>query len=339
MKITGFESFPLRAPYLPAIQKWRELDMFPTIVRVHTDDGLVGAGGGGHEHDLVPRERLDNDFAQLAGKDPLQLDLRLVPGHFRVALYDLVGKALGVPVSQLLGARVRDTVPVAYYWAPGGGPADAMAAQAAVAVEEGYTTMKWHDYWTEQIGGTPVDTVDLVKAVHGAVGDRLALRIDFPMADSFDEIVRIARALDGYNIECFEDALRFTVKIPWIPEEYRRLKSKTPIPQAWHTGNLELMLEGMRQGAVDYFNCSGTEAAIVAKAGACPVYTQHLCLCSGVHYAFGLHVLSTMENATLPSDSGFILEEDIIREPLPPVIEGWQAVPRGAGLGDWRLGR
>lgn len=334
MRITEFESFPLRGPYVPALARWRETDIFPTIVRLHTDEGIVGLGGGTHDHDPIRREVLEEAFAPIAGRDPLQLDLRRVAAPFRVALYDLVGKALGVPVSQLLGERKRGTVPVSYYWVPGSGPLDAMVAQAALAAEEGYRTLSWHALDCGTIGSELADTVDLVKAIHEAVGDRLALRIDCPMANSFDGVVKIARQLDGYNIECFEDGLRYTLETPWDPEAYRRLKDKTEIPQAWHTSDLGLMLEGYRHGAVDYCNIGDSaEADIVAKAAGLSTFNGHMSQCTGIQYVFAMHQLSTMETATVPSDGAFILAEDFIEEPLPPVIDGWQALPEGPGLG------
>ena len=62
-EITDFEIFPCRVPYISPIRKYRPEGMYPTIVRVHTDEGITGLGGGGHEHKLVSRKILEEKFS------------------------------------------------------------------------------------------------------------------------------------------------------------------------------------------------------------------------------------------------------------------------------------
>ncbi len=321
MRITRLEIYPLHVPYIPPIQRFRQ-DMYPTIIRVHTDEGVTGVGGGGHEHELAWRGSLEEEFSRLVGKDPVKLDLNRVPWPFNAALYDIVGKTLGVPVSQLIGGRVRDRVPVAY-WTMVAPPED-MAAEAVEAVRKGFTTMKWHASY-----GT---TVAIVKAINDAVGDRLALRIDAPMSRSLSEAVQIARQLSGYNIECFEDALPGR---PRSPELYRLLRAKIDIPLAWHTGDDPVeVLRAVKNDACDYFNIGeGFRAAAVAQAAGAAVWTAAPALCTGIQYVFGLQQASVIGNATLPADTAFLLEEDFVKEPLPPVFEGFTEVPGKPGLG------
>jgi hypothetical protein len=61
-------------------------------------------------------------------------------GGLQIALFDAVGKANGVPVSALLGTKVRDWVPISW-WSIDAPPED-WAAEGAEAVANGYTTMK-----------------------------------------------------------------------------------------------------------------------------------------------------------------------------------------------------
>lgn len=321
MRVMGLDIFPTYVPYVPAIQKWRH-DMFPTVIRIHTDDGIDGIGGGGHEHDLASRRRLEEEFSKLQGRDPMKLDLRQVPWPFNVALYDIVGKALDVPVSHLLGSRFRDKAPVAYWTMVA--PPEEMAAVAVEAVKKGFTTLKWH----ASIG----TTVANVKAIHDAVGDKLALRIDSPMSRSFSETVAIARQLQGYNIECFEDGLPGR---PRNPELYSVLRQKIDIPIAWHAGDDPAeILRGVKYEAADYFNVgSSPQAAAVAQAAGAAIWLSAPGLCTGIQYIFGLHIASTIENASLPADTAFLLEEDFVKEPLPPVVDGLTEVPNRPGLG------
>ncbi|MEM3019628.1 MAG: enolase C-terminal domain-like protein, partial [Candidatus Bathyarchaeia archaeon] len=193
MKITELEIFPCHVPYIPAIQKYRPEGMYPTLIRVHTDEGITGLGGGGHEHKLVPRRILEERFAKLKGKELHELNPRDVAYPFDVALYDILGKALGVPVSWLLGGRVREKIPIAYWVVESATPEDT-AEEALKAVKLGCRTIKFHTNPMEET------TVERVKAIHEAVGDRIAIRIDRGYPWDLPMAVRIARQLKGYNI-------------------------------------------------------------------------------------------------------------------------------------------
>jgi glucarate dehydratase len=222
-------SYGLHAPYA-----------LRTIVEVKSTDGITGIsetyGGEG------PVAALEAARARVEGMDPFRLaGLRqalaadgrapsdggdrsqtwLVPGEnpldaqtrtfaaIEVACLDLIGKALGKPVCDLVGGRVRDAVPFSAYLfykhAGGGGLGDdaredeygecltpeSMVRQARQMIDQyGFREIKLK-------GGVldPDVEIDTIKALRGAFGARFPLRIDPNCAWSVDTSVEVGRRL------------------------------------------------------------------------------------------------------------------------------------------------
>jgi len=117
----------------------------PPIVRVETDDGVVGVGSGDTMDGFEAFEHL------FIGTDPLAIArqvriLETIDFHagrywpLEVALWDILGKSVGKPVHQLLGGKLRDKVKV--FGSVGGATLDARAKQAAEFVEQGYVSLR-----------------------------------------------------------------------------------------------------------------------------------------------------------------------------------------------------
>jgi galactonate dehydratase len=167
------------------------------FVQVHTSDGLVGVGQSacwGYPaavHAVVEAFR-----PHLLGADPNRIEhhwhhlYRM--GPFRgsvltaavsavdIALWDLLGKRLGVPVWQLLGGRVRDRIRL-HLLLPGTG-AEALAAQAAAAVADGFTAVKFDplpaDYGDLSLARLVTATEATTAAVRDTVGPDVDLLIE-----------------------------------------------------------------------------------------------------------------------------------------------------------------
>nr|WP_295383071.1 galactonate dehydratase [Pseudoxanthomonas sp.] len=168
------------------------------FVRIDTDAGISGWGEPiveGRAHTVAAAVEELSDY--LIGKDP-----RLIEDHWNVlyrggfyrggpvlmsalagldqALWDIHGKALGVPVHALLGGKVRDRIRV-YSWIGGDRPADtARAAKEAVA--RGFTAVKMNA--TEEVQFVDshekvTHVLENVQAVREAVGREIGLAVDF----------------------------------------------------------------------------------------------------------------------------------------------------------------
>ena len=161
-----------------------------TVMRVRTDEGLEGIGRGGSTVEGVIQEHLR---LLLMGKDPLRVEslweemyqashsLRIYPksryvaamGAVDVALWDIRGKAMGLPIYKLLGG-FRDRVP-AYgdpIWCTPGEEAKA-AEDVEAVLAEGFTALKIH-LWPGDFSAA----VELVRQVRRAMGDGVKLGLD-----------------------------------------------------------------------------------------------------------------------------------------------------------------
>ncbi|HET6555020.1 MAG TPA: galactonate dehydratase [Dyella sp.] len=168
------------------------------FLRIETDAGISGWGEPiveGRAHTVAAAVEELSDY--LIGKDPRRVEdlwnVMYRSGFYRggpvlmsaiagidQALWDIKGKHLGVPVHELLGGRVRDSIRV-YSWIGGDRPADtARSAQEAVA--RGFTAVKMNA--TEEM--QYVDTYDKVEqvlanvqAIRDAVGPHIGIGLDF----------------------------------------------------------------------------------------------------------------------------------------------------------------
>src|ERR1041385_9188979 len=163
MKITRIETIPVLVPILPeraikASGGYHTESPF-LIVKIHTDEGITGLGEvsctpiwSGEDHVTAARI-IDTLIAPaLAGKDPTAIESltatmsRAVAGNpftksaIEMALWDILGKAAGLPVYKLLGGPVREFVPTK--WSVSGVEPHRAAEIAAWAVEQGFRAMK-----------------------------------------------------------------------------------------------------------------------------------------------------------------------------------------------------
>lgn len=116
-----------------------------------------------------------------------------------MALHDLAGRALGVPVHALLGGKCRDRIPLE--WSVGQADADTMVAEAEQVMAD-YAPQ----YICFKVG--PVERldmdVDILHRVHDAVGDRARLALDANGALEARDAIRLARRLEDLDLAYFE---------------------------------------------------------------------------------------------------------------------------------------
>lgn len=199
MKIASFREYFVRLPSR-RVHNWASKMQTPIgshyILRLETDDGLVGWGetpaiatwGGPHgmyfgeTSGTVAHVVRDYLLPALEGQDPRQIGQchRLmdwaIKGHpyakaaIDLALHDIAGKAAGVPVYQLLGGKLRDSIPVCH--SLGIMETQAAVDEAVVAVREGIRTVKC------KTGLEPDRDVDLVRRLRETLGPDVKLRVD-----------------------------------------------------------------------------------------------------------------------------------------------------------------
>jgi len=218
LEITSIEVIPVRVPRSKILTLatygqlgggWFEF----IIVRVNTDEGISGVGEAPPLPPLSPESQpVIVDMVrswiapQLIGMDPFDLEgIWAKMDHFAptypmskapidMALWDIKGKALGMPVHRLLGgAQVRRFPNVGLI---GIGTEEEVCREARRFFDSGYRGLRL------KIG--PGQDVGNVKALRNLVGDGITIRVDGNQGYSVHEAVRAISAMERYDIELIE---------------------------------------------------------------------------------------------------------------------------------------
>ncbi|MFJ3078681.1 mandelate racemase/muconate lactonizing enzyme family protein [Streptomyces halstedii] len=207
MRITGISTHVVGTP-------WRNL----TYVQVHTDEGLTGVGETrmlGHT-DALAGYLKEASANHVTGSDPFAVEdlvRRMKYGDFgrageivmsgiavvEMACWDIKGKALGVPVWQLLGGKVTDRVKAyANGWYTTERTPEAYHEAARAVVERGYRALKIDPFGTGHLELGQEETryaVSLIEAVRDAIGPDTELMLEMHGRFSPATAVRIAREM------------------------------------------------------------------------------------------------------------------------------------------------
>lgn len=220
MRISRIEATPLRLPYKEPFH-WAQGIIEAaevTLVRVETDDGLVGLGESMNSAAPQTTQLLIESCAPLLlGRSPFEINkLRtsayrhlfaargncsaprfgaMVLAGLDMALWDLVGKASGRAVHELIGGAVRSRVE--YFGFPQGETAQAVGSQAKAWAEAGCQVIY------AKIGRGPVLDLEIAREVRAAIGTR-RLRLDANEAWDVMTARRMIAALSPYDPEFVE---------------------------------------------------------------------------------------------------------------------------------------
>jgi L-alanine-DL-glutamate epimerase-like enolase superfamily enzyme len=371
MKITRIEPIPVCVPLkkgLTAKTAHGEHVVSPyVIVKIHTDAGLVGLGeatisglwSGETQAGCVAAI---NEYIapQLVGRDPRDITaarramdfiIKLNPftkAAVEMALWDIAGKAVGLPVYQLLGGKVRDRVRIKLVvWArdvPGS------REMAEGHLKLGVSCVK------VKVGLDPETDIARVRAVREVAGPNIPVTIDANCGWTIQQARHCLRALADANLLLAEQPIP-----PGDPAALAELRAHTPAPimadesvftlqDAWlltaHRAADILSVYPGKHGGI----AATAEIVAVAKAAGirCTIGSN---LELGIGTAAMLHVAAAfpeIDTDTFPADTigPFYHDFDLITRPLdlgPPHAQ----IPDGPGLGveldeeqvkRWRVG-
>lgn len=221
LTIRDVETIPLRMPFgrpfsfaAPTDTKREFVEVM--LVRITTEEGLVGIGEtqawrrqGSFETLTGLNATIVEIFKPLLiGRSPFDVGvimarLMAAADHSLYAqaaigdaLYDLMGKALGVPVYQILGGRYRDEIPVGI--ALSITDPDAMVEQGQAAYDQGYRHLRI------KIGLDPELDAANVRRMREHFGDRATLRADANGGLSFAQSLTLLRRIEKYRLDIVE---------------------------------------------------------------------------------------------------------------------------------------
>lgn len=205
-----------------------------------------GIGGRDGLPPPLPRGERPQIMAAIAGID--------------IALWDIKGKAAGLPVYRLLGGQAKPVFSYATggYYRDGAGPAD-YAEELAGFVAKGYQAVK-----LKTGAETIADEARRVRAVREAIGPGVDLMLDMNAPYNLEDCIAFARAVEPYDVFWLEEPLHWYLQ----PADFVRLAQATPIPLAH--GERELTRFTVRDfiasGAIRYVQFDSTRAAGFTEA-------------------------------------------------------------------------
>jgi galactonate dehydratase len=148
-----------------------------------------------------------------------------------IAFHDIKGKALGVPVYELLGGRQRDRIPT--FASTSAQPGEQMLAQARALIEEGWTVVRFfpHDHnladgiFEPRVSIAP--TAKWMVKAREALGDEVVLGIDYHHRLSVAETASFCQKMPSGTLDFLEEPIRDET-----PEAYEALRTMTDVPFA-----------------------------------------------------------------------------------------------------------
>lgn len=225
------------------------VDCFRTnwvFVKVYTDEGICGVGEGTLEYkEKALCGAVEHIKNYLVGKDPRQIEkhyhdiyrdaywrggavLMSALSAVECALWDILGKSLGVPVYQLLGGKVNNDCRIYVNgWFAGAKTPDEFAEKAKIAVKRGITAMKWDPFGKSylQISNKDLDTaLECVAKVREAVGNGVDLLIEGHGRFDVPTGIKIAKELEQFKPMWFEEPVP-----PNNIEALKAVRDKSPV--------------------------------------------------------------------------------------------------------------
>lgn len=328
------------------------------LIKIHSEDGYVGVGEGGvHGWQRPTKTMIDVMSDYLVGKDP-----NLIEHHYQwlyrsshfmgsvvqgalsaidIALWDMKGKRLGVPIYDLMGGKTRDRVRC--YMHVGGDTGEELAEDALRAKQQGFTAVRFtpfpNDYYLHKSYTEWADeAVERVGMVKDAVGSDVDICVEIHRQMNPAESIWLGRRLEQFNPFFYEDPM-----LPDSPARMAEVQAQCNIPIA--TGERFTTIFEYQQ---------------LLENGGCAYVRPDLCLCGGLSgckkvaaMAEAQHVKVIPHNPLSPVSTAacvqldacipnFALQEytgeseppksELLVEPLE-LIDGYLTVPEGPGLG------
>jgi galactonate dehydratase len=335
-------------------KEWRTF----LFVVIDTDEGIYGIGESGITgRELAVAGAIEHFKPLLIGQDPFRIEhiwqtlyrcgffpaqriLTAAMAAIDVALWDIKGKALGVPVYELLGGRVRDKVLT--YNHNVGETVEQLVEACQLSIEQGWKVLRWGIAHHSVSEFTPrqavLRAIKEFDAIRSAVGDDVEICIDVHTRLNLADALWLCQEAEPYRPLFIEDPLRSENS-----QTYRNLRNRTTAPLAageQYNSKWEFR-QVIEEDLIDYARidlcvCAGlTEAKKIA--GWCETHYIDL----AVHNPIGpvatsafLHLNLSVPNFAvqeLPRRPGESLPDVVLNQ--PEWVDGYLLPPTTPGLG------
>ncbi len=342
------------------------------IVKIETDEGIYGWGESGLSgRELAVAGAVKHYREFLLGRDPMRAGalwqemyrsqyfeggrvLTAAISAIDIALYDIAGKALGVPVYQLLGGKQRDYIPCfATMW---GASAEELIEKAKLLIDNGWNVIRTVPGYTSVTGyksggeeqgiWEPWESVGVtaqrLTKLREAIGPEPVLGIDYHHRLSVAESASFCQRMPSGVLDFLEEPIRDET-----PEAYEALRKMTGVPFAigeefaskWQF--LPYIERGITNFArIDVCNVGGLtegmKVAAMAEAHYIDLMPHNplgpICTAATMHLAAAVPNFAWLEVRVSPTEPGRFSDPDIF--PVQPVQDGSKLLVSDApGLG------
>ena len=353
MRITALKAFPVWVGIRNQL-----------LVKVETDEGLYGWGESG----LSGREKavvgaIEHFAGFVVGRDPMRIGalwqelyrsqyfeggrvLTAAISAIDIALHDIKGKALGVPVYELLGGRQRDRIPT--FASTSAPPGPEMIEQAQALVERGWTAMRLSPSGhQEKDVYEPREhiarTAEWCVKARAALGHEVVLGIDYYHRLSIAEAASFCQKMPSGTLDFLEEPIRDET-----PAAYAALRRLTDIPFAigeefaskWQF--LPFIEQDLHQfNRIDVCNVGGLTEAMKVAGWSEAHYVDMMphnplgpvCTAATVHFAAAVANFAWLETRASPAETHLGFDDSGVF-PVQVRLDGAAyPVPDGPGLG------
>lgn len=352
MKITAIHAFPVWVGIRNQL-----------LVKIETDEGVFGWGESG----LTGREKavvgaLEHFAEIIVGMDPFSIGgiwqklyrsqyfeggrvLAAAQSAIDIALYDIKGKALGVPVYELLGGKQRDRIPT--FATTSGEPGEAMIEQAQMLMEAGWTAMRLSPSGHEETTYEPREHIALtakwcIKA-REALGEEVVLGVDYHHRLSVAEAASFCQKMPRGTLDFLEEPIRDEA-----PEAYESLRRMTDIPFAigeefaskWQF--LPFIERDIHQfNRIDVCNVGGLTESMKVAGWSEAHYVDMMphnplgpiCTAATVHFAAAVSNFSWLETRSSPAETHLGFDNSEFFPGQPRLERAYYPVSDAPGLG------
>jgi len=322
-----------------------------TVVEVHTDEGITGIGSGG------VLTSLNTTAGFFTGRDPLAIEshvemLRTIayfigrPWPVEIALWDIAGKAAGLPLYKLLGGA-RDRLP-AYASTAELRPKDERVNDLEAIKGAGFTAAKLRFHSPE-----PRTDLKTLKAVRKAVGDEFTIMVDANMGWRYpadltprwdrNTAIEMAQAMEEYNVYWLEEPL-WSYDYDGLAELRRR--TTTRIAGGELNMDVHEFREYLTHGCLDVYQPDATFAGGITGAKKVAGMAQAAGFLFAPHtWSNGIGVMANLHLAAAVPNAPFIefpydppswtpeIRDFVLTEPITIDGEGNVVLPDKPGLG------
>lgn len=321
------------------------------FVKVHTDKGIIGMGEAptdSAETLETVKFTIDRYMApKLIGLNPFDIERntdivtlrkngKTVAHHataaINYALYDIMGKALNVPLYTLLGGLYRIKV-LASVEVPGG-PPEEMAAHSMEYYKQGIRGIK------AKVGTDPVRDAKALKAIREALGNKISLRADANQKYTVQEAIKVCELAKEYNagLELLEQP---TARTDWVGAERIVRSVHVPVEADEAADSLYQVYQLLKNNTCDIINtkCSKAGGISGVKKWAAVAESARKTIVLGTEYGLGnivaskVHLGCAIKNADpIVEFTEIVLHDLLLKKPLQ-LKDGYIDVPTGPGIG------